>query len=176
MSQKGTWNHQGLLHHVVIHPPESHVMHSTVKTNHEDRTRWHVVCTCLCSHRRTYSIQWGSLSAKKDLETSFHRCGGPVKLMQARLSARKDLHFIWGNYCGIKIRFESSWQHVRPESKLCHIVRRTMLLFNLWAWQQFYVNINYPQQLLHNQNCHSELKVSKQALGVASGLICVNSM
>ena len=31
-----------------------------------------------------------SLSARKDLESSLHVCGGPVKLVQARISARKD--------------------------------------------------------------------------------------
>ena len=29
------------------------------------------------------------LCARKDLESSFHRCGGPVKLVQACLRARK---------------------------------------------------------------------------------------
>ena len=29
------------------------------------------------------------LSARKDLESSFHHCGGPVKLVEALFSARK---------------------------------------------------------------------------------------
>ena len=29
------------------------------------------------------------LSVRKDLESSFHRCGGPVRIVQACLSARK---------------------------------------------------------------------------------------
>ena len=32
-----------------------------------------------------------SLSARKDLESSLHRCGCPVKLLHACLSVRKDL-------------------------------------------------------------------------------------
>ena len=31
-----------------------------------------------------------SLSARKDLESSLHGCGGPVTLVQARISGRKD--------------------------------------------------------------------------------------
>ena len=31
------------------------------------------------------------LTARNDRESSVHRCGGPVKLLQACLRARKDL-------------------------------------------------------------------------------------
>ena len=40
------------------------------------------------------------LCARKDLESNFHHCGGPVKLVQACLYTRKDLesslHHSWG--------------------------------------------------------------------------------
>ena len=41
------------------------------------------------------------LGARKDLESSFHHCGGPVKLVQAcLLSARKDPESSLHRCCG----------------------------------------------------------------------------
>ena len=44
-----------------------------------------LVQTCLC--------------ARKDRESSFHRCGGPVKLAEDCLSARKNLESSF-HHCG----------------------------------------------------------------------------
>ena len=41
----------------------------------------------------------GGLSASKDLESSFHHCGSPVKLVHACLSTRKELESCF-HHCG----------------------------------------------------------------------------
>ena len=40
-----------------------------------------------------------SLRDKKDLESSFHHCGGPVRLEEACLSVRKELESSF-HHCG----------------------------------------------------------------------------
>ena len=39
------------------------------------------------------------LSVRKDLESSFHHCGGPVNLVQAYLNTRKELESCF-HHCG----------------------------------------------------------------------------
>ena len=48
------------------------------------------------------------LSVRKDLEGSFHRCGGPVKLVQSSLSARKDLESSF-HHCGRPVKVVLAW-------------------------------------------------------------------
>ena len=54
-----------------------------------------------------------SLSAWKDVESSFHGCGRPVKFVQARISARKD-QFMSTN------DLESCFDHRGAPVKLVH--------------------------------------------------------
>ena len=60
------------------------------------------------------------LSGWNDQESSFHRCGGPVKLVQATLRARKDLGMsfttveVVGNSCKhVYVRDKSDRAHNR---------------------------------------------------------------
>ena len=48
------------------------------------------------------------LCVRKDLESSFHHCGSPVKLVQACLRARKSLEFSF-HYCGGPVNLVQAW-------------------------------------------------------------------
>ena len=54
-----------------------------------------------------------SVSARKDLESSFHGCGRPVKFVQASISARKD------QFMSTK-DLESSFDRYGAPAKLVH--------------------------------------------------------
>ena len=60
--------------------------------------------------RRCFNpVEWlvklvnASFSARKDLESSFHHCGGPVKLVHASFSAKKDLESSFHS-CGVPVK------------------------------------------------------------------------
>ena len=71
-----------------------------------------------------------SLNVRKDLESSFHRCGGPMKLVQVSLSARKDLESSLHG-CGCPVKFVQARIRARKDQYIYH-VRSRKKFATLW--------------------------------------------
>ena len=160
-------------------------------------TKKRVIC-CICSQKMPYKNSTSNLFSHLEC----HRMGGQsshhtaikqyiailkgtiCNIIEHIVSALQCAHTIWGQYIK-RLNSKFAWifrqrlWKLQVLSERCYVCSWIPLSLTLWARQEFYVTVNYLGQLLHNQHYHAVVKVSsvaKQAQGVASGLICYDSV